>query len=108
LSVIEWILVISLWQAIQYLTKVYPTLDLLLLYCQCLSVIQGFNVPWPQNLYILTMSMSVVNFNMDAVTPACAGKLVCVCVCVCLCVCVCVESYPWCATAGVRWDYYYR
>jgi len=81
LSVIEWILVISLWQAIQYLTKVYPTLDLLLLYCQCLSIIQGFNVPWPQNLYMLTMIMSVVNFNMDAITPACAG---------------------------VKWDYYYR
>jgi hypothetical protein len=48
LSVIEWILVVLLWQGIQAMSKVYPTLDMLLLYAQCLSIIQGFNVPWPQ------------------------------------------------------------
>jgi len=70
---IEWIIVVLLWQSVQYLSKVYPTLDMLLLYAQCLSIIQGFNVPWPQDLYELTMVMSIVNFNIDAVTPACAG-----------------------------------
>jgi len=73
LTVIEWILVILLWQGVQYLSKVYPALDMLLLYAQCLSIIQGFNVPWPSELYELTMVMSIVNFNIDAVTPACAG-----------------------------------
>jgi hypothetical protein len=69
----EWIIVVLLWQSVQYLSKVYPTLDMLLLYAQCLSIIQGFNVPWPKDLYQLTMVMSIVNFNIDAVTPACAG-----------------------------------
>jgi len=69
----EWIIVVLLWQSVQYLSKVYPTLDMLLLYAQCLSIIQGFNVPWPKDLYELTMVMSIVNFNIDAVTPACAG-----------------------------------
>lgn len=63
---------ILLWQGVQYLSKVYPTLDMLLLYAQCLYIIQGFNVPWPSELYELTMVMSIVNFNIDAVTPACA------------------------------------
>ena len=48
LTVIEWILVVLLWQGIQAMSKVYPTLDMLLMYAQCLSIIQGFNVPWPQ------------------------------------------------------------
>ena len=69
----EWTIVVLLWQSVQYLSKVYPALDLLLLYAQCLSIIQGFNVPWPKRLYELTMVMSIVNFNIDAVTPSCAG-----------------------------------
>ena len=108
LTVVEWCLVICLWLSVQSLSKAYPTLELLLLYAQCLSVIQGFNVPWPQvarplalpagprlacpcrapcltlivhvvcwqNLYELTTVMSIVNFNIDAVTPV---YLVCVC-----------------------------
>ena len=48
LTIIEWVLVVLLWTGIQSLAKIYPTLDLLLLYAQCLSIIQGFNAPWPQ------------------------------------------------------------
>ena len=34
---------------------------------------QGFNVPWPSALNALTTFMAVLNFNMDAVSPACVN-----------------------------------
>ena len=73
LTIVEWIIVISLWQAIQYLCKLFPSINMLLLYCQLLSITQGFNVPWPSELYQLAQVMSIINFNMDVVTPTCAG-----------------------------------
>ena len=59
--------VVMLWNLVVSLSRKHASVDAMLLYFQCLSLTQGFNVPWPSALQMLTTVMAVFNFNMDAI-----------------------------------------
>ena len=72
LTLFETAAVIMLWNLVAMYSRQQDSVNVLLLYFQCLSLTQGFNVPWPNALNVLTTIMKVFNFNMDAISPACA------------------------------------
>jgi hypothetical protein len=66
--------VVGIWVLLNYLTcGSNDALDIGLLYMQIVSIVQSFAISWPEELSHVTTSFSVVNFDVDFITPSCFG-----------------------------------
>lgn len=48
-------------------------MDIMLIYLQMASVISGYSMNWPKSLLTMQAVFSVVNFDVDYITPECLG-----------------------------------
>ena len=70
-TVFAWIVVIFIWNILQMAADKYQTMNTMLEYMQCLSIVQGFAVPWPAGLQGIITFFSIADFDIDVVSPQC-------------------------------------
>ena len=64
------ILVASIWFTTnQAIADEMDALDMTLAFCQILSIVQGFHVNWHPKVETLTEIMTIVNFDVDYISP---------------------------------------
>ena len=71
-TLMGWLIVVSVWVTMNAIAAGrHECFDIMLLFLQIVSIIQGFSVPWPSELRIVMQAFAVVNFDVDFVSPAC-------------------------------------
>jgi hypothetical protein len=70
-TVFAWVAVVILWNALELMAEKYQTMSTLMLYMQCLSIVQEFSVPWPSGLRGVIAFFAISDFDIDVVSPQC-------------------------------------
>jgi hypothetical protein len=70
-TVFAWAVVVFLWNALEILAQKYQTVGTLMLFMQCLSIVQDFSVPWPKDLRGVIAFFAIADFDIDVVSPQC-------------------------------------
>eukprot|EP00854_Cymbomonas_tetramitiformis_P000943 gene943-1458_t len=66
------VLVVTAWVLLGvYMAGTYASLNLLLLFFQIGSMLQGFSMGWPASMETWITGVSIVNFDVDFISPQC-------------------------------------
>eukprot|EP00854_Cymbomonas_tetramitiformis_P005868 gene5868-7067_t len=64
--------VIATWVLLSvYMSSIYSSINLLLLYLQISSMLQSFSMDWPESIVSWGVVQKIVNFDVDFISPKC-------------------------------------
>ena len=74
-TLIGWVIVVFIWVSMNAIAaSKYECLDVALLFLQLISIVQNFNIPWPEDLKMVTQIFAILNFDVDFVSTDCLFK----------------------------------